>query len=61
MYVDQIKKMMTSKILSNLLVSETFIARGLKVNLINEDRGIIAQGIPEKEENEKTNQRIASL
>lgn len=39
MLTQVILKMMASKILGNLLLSETCIAGGPKVNLINEERG----------------------
>lgn len=43
MYVDQTNKIMTSKILRNFLLSETFIAGGPKVNLVNEEKRTDAQ------------------
>lgn len=47
-------KIMTSKILRNLLLSETFIAGGPKVNLVNEEKGADAQ---KKRKRRKPHQR----
>lgn len=48
-------KIMTSKILRNLLLSETFIAGGPKVNLVNEEKGADAQ-----KRRRKPHQRVKS-
>lgn len=56
----KIIKIMTSKLLRNLLLSETFIAGGPKVNLVNEEKGADAQKKRRKPHQSQKPQRLST-